>query len=125
MKDGKLDGPFEEYHENGQLRKKCTYKYVKCDGPYELYWHNGQLAEKCTYKNGEYDGLYARYWFDGLLKEKYTYKNGKIFDKEARQGLNTRLAQIERMPPSHLRQDLKRAEVAKFRAKFPNKKDGR
>ena len=49
-----------------------------------------------------------------------------ITAQESRKGLNTLLTQIDKqMPPSHLRQDIKRAEVARFRAKFPNKKDGR
>ena len=143
-KDGKEDGPYESYHDNGQLWDKGTYKNGEYDGPYELYHDNGQLKKKCTYKDGEYDGPYELYHDNGQLAEKGVYRMGeRLYGKEAeeylkewnekhmtpqesRKGLNARLAQMDKqMAPTQLRQSIKRAEVAKFRAKFPNKKDGR
>jgi hypothetical protein len=61
QKDGKWDGPYESYHENGQLWQKATYtagKYTagKPDGPFEQYYENGQLEEKGTYNMGEQCG---------------------------------------------------------------------
>ena len=143
-KDGKYDGPYERYYDNGQLGKKCTYKDGKEDGPYEEYHKNGQLKEKSTCKDGEIDGPYERYNDNGRLWEKGVCRMGKkLYGKEAeeylkewnekritaqesRKGLCARLAQMNKqMAPTQLRQAVKRAEVAKFRAKFPNKKDGR
>ena len=179
-KDGKKDGPYESYHENGQLCVKCTYKDGKKNGPHEEYYENGQLKEKCTYKDGELDGPHEKYYENGQLKEINVYKKGvPLYGEEAakylkknypikykelqiiiklkearnlaekqkarekarkeqeekearekpireRKGLNARLAQMDKqMPPTQLRRAVKRAEVAKFRAKFPNKKDGR
>ena len=37
LRDGKWDGPFESYHENGQLRRRGTYKDGVEDGPVEEY----------------------------------------------------------------------------------------
>ena len=143
-KDGKEDGPCKSYHDDGQLWEKCTYKDGKLDGPYVLYHKNGQLKKKCIYKDGEYDGPYEEYRDNGRLWEKLVYRMGERLDgkeaeeylkewnekritaQEARKGLNARLAQMDKqMAPTQLRQSIKRAEVAKFRAKFPNKKDGR
>ena len=36
MKDGKADGPYEMYYENGQLKQKGIYKDGKDFGPYEM-----------------------------------------------------------------------------------------
>jgi hypothetical protein len=35
LKDGKMDGPYESYHESGQLRTKATYVAGELDGPGE------------------------------------------------------------------------------------------
>ena len=143
FKEGKYDGPYEYYHDNGQLLEKGTIKDGTHDGPVELYYDNSQLWEKCAYKDGKLDGPYERYDDNGQLKKKGVYRMGerlygkeaeeylkewneKHNSKEARKGLNARLAQMDKqMAPTQLRQSIKRAEVAKFRAKFPNKKDGR
>ena len=117
---GEIEGPYEKYWRNGQVDIKCTYKDGKKDGPYEEYHRNGQLAEKGVYKMGKrLDGKEA----EEYLKE---WNEKHITAQESRKGLCARLAQMSKqMPPTQLRQSIKRAEVAKFRAKFPNKKDGR
>jgi antitoxin component YwqK of YwqJK toxin-antitoxin module len=77
--NGIEQGPYEEYHENGRLKEKCTYKDGKYDGPYEEYHDNGQLKVKYTYKDGEIkDGAYKTYYRNGGLSEKFFYKEGKI-----------------------------------------------
>ena len=130
MTDKKLK-PVIEYYDDGKIRRAYSVNEKRqYNGPYERYLSNGQLAEKCTYKDGKLDGPYEEYHKNGQLEIKCTYKNGKRFDpeeaKKARKGLNARLAQMDKqMAPTQLRQSIKRAEVAKFRAKFPNKKDGR
>ena len=118
--NGNKQGPYETYHLNGQLTEKGTYKDGKEDGPYERYNAYGQLEEKAVYKMGKrLDGKEA----EEYLKE---WNEKRIAAQEARKGLNARLAQMSKqMAPTQLRQAVKRAEVAKFRAKFPNKKDGR
>ena len=52
-KDGVLDGPWFEYHDNGQLFGKGDYKKGKREGPWVTYLHNGQLVDEGTYKNGK------------------------------------------------------------------------
>ena len=61
LRDGKWDGPFESYHDNGQLRRKGTYKDGVEDGPVEEYYDSGQLYEKGAYKGGGKCGE----WFEG------------------------------------------------------------
>ncbi len=76
-KDGKLDGPFEEYYGSGRLRTKGTFKNGNLD-TYEDYYENGQLLTKCTYKNGKLDGPYEDYYENGQLLAKCTYKDGEL-----------------------------------------------
>ena len=52
-KDGKQDGPFELYHENGQLKERGAYKDREQDGLFEFYNEYGQLKEKGTFNMGK------------------------------------------------------------------------
>jgi len=53
LKDGKMDGPFERYHDNGQLSQKANYVAGEWHGPFEDYYSNGPLAYKGTFNMGE------------------------------------------------------------------------
>ena len=85
LKDGERDGPYEDYDENGQLEEKSSYKDGELDGPYEDYY-NGQLLWKGTYKDGEYDGPYESYNRNGQLAVKGTYKDGQKCGEWLEQG---------------------------------------
>ena len=80
------DGPYEEFHENGQLAFRTTYKDGERHGPFESYFENGQLSDKGTYNSelgdwrfGELDGLYESYFENGQLMNKSFYKDGNYF----------------------------------------------
>ena len=77
-KDGKLEGPYEDYSDNGQLQTKRNYKDGKREGLYEYYSDNGQLKTKRNYKNGNLEGPWEYYNEDGSLIEILTYKDGKL-----------------------------------------------
>ena len=53
FKDGKLNGPWVSYYDDGQLAHKGTYKHGEQEGPWVSYSPNGQLFYKGTYKNGK------------------------------------------------------------------------
>ena len=54
IRNGKKDGPWVKYYDNGQLWEKGTYKNGKLeDGPWVEYHYNGKLGSKGTYKDGE------------------------------------------------------------------------
>ena len=54
FKDGKAEGPWVYYHDNGQLWSKGTYKDGKMDGPWVNYKSDGTVWEKQTgtFKSG-------------------------------------------------------------------------
>ena len=76
FRNGKKDGPWVSYHDNGQLWSKGTYKNGKRHGPWVSYWENGQLRSKGTYKDGKQDGPSVSYHDNGQLWSKGTYSNG-------------------------------------------------
>ena len=83
FKDGRQEGPYVSYHDNGQLDSKVSYKDGKMDGPRVSYHENGQLFFKETYKDGKKHGPWEGYHKDGTVDEKWTgtFKNGvKISD---------------------------------------------
>jgi len=55
------DGPYETYHDNGQLLGRGTIKDGEFDGPFEGYWDNGQLSIKGTWKDGEECGEWLEF----------------------------------------------------------------
>ena len=74
-KNGEIDGPFESYHENGQLWERGTYKDGKPEGTYTIYHSNGQLLEKNIYKNGMIsDGPYESYSQWSAARTRYLQK---------------------------------------------------
>ena len=77
FKDGKIDGLFETYNENGQLKEKAVYKDNKRNGLVETYNENGQLKEKAVFKDYKKDGLSETYYENGQLKAKIVFKDGK------------------------------------------------
>ena len=76
------NGPYEEYHQNGQLAVKSFYKDGELDGPHEEYYKNGKLRIKCTCKDGKLDGPYEIYHKSGKLAEKTFYKDDKEITEE-------------------------------------------
>ena len=58
LKDGKTDGPFEEYLHDGQLRYRGTQKEGKWNGPFEEYDENGQLQRQGIFDMGDPCGMW-------------------------------------------------------------------
>ena len=77
FKNGKREGPWVEYWDNGRLAAKGAYKNGKEEGPWVQYWENGQLLIKHASKNGKEEGPWVKYWDDGQLSGKGSYKNEK------------------------------------------------
>ena len=82
-RDGKEDGLWEFYWNNGQLENKGNYIDGNRDGLWEYYHENGQPWAKGSYKDGKEDGLWECYEEcyekDGSVSEDYPkcYQNGK------------------------------------------------
>jgi antitoxin component YwqK of YwqJK toxin-antitoxin module len=91
FKNGKKEGSWEEYRENGLLFKKGTYKNGKKEGSWEEYplkygvpspfgdykAKYQLMTSKGDYKNGKQEGSWETYRENGQLSSKGGYKNGK------------------------------------------------
>ena len=79
-KDGKKDGLWTDYYENGQKRSVETYKDGRKDGLY-TYWHEDVLMYEGTYKNGKEDGLWTRWYENGQKMTVRTYKDEELISQ--------------------------------------------
>ena len=77
FREGKKQGPWVEYYDQGQLRLIGNYKNGKWEGPYVSYHDNGLLSEQGSFSNGEGEGPWEGYYLNGRLKWKGIYKGGK------------------------------------------------
>ena len=48
----------------------------KKEGIYKSYWNNGQLWEEVNYIDGKMNGIYKRYHYNGQLWEEVNYIDG-------------------------------------------------
>ena len=67
-KNGKREGTWVVYHENGQLKYKGEYKNGKEEGPWFSYDDTGQLRENGEYKDGEREGTWVFFNRDGTKR---------------------------------------------------------
>ena len=85
MKDGKMDGLWTWWYENGQKKEEITFKNGKRDGLETEWWSNGQKINEMTYKDGkEWDGKWTS-WSDDENKLKVyeeTYKDGELISQK-------------------------------------------
>ena len=69
---GELDGNWIGYVDNSFV--EGNYKDGKKDGKWTKYWQNGQIMEEENYKDGKNEGKTINYLEDGRLWEMETYK---------------------------------------------------
>ncbi len=80
-KNGKREGEFIIYHDNGQMREKSNYLDDRKFGEFISYHANGKIAEKCEYdKNERTFGVSEKYYDNGQLKLRIELKSNKEKD---------------------------------------------
>ena len=78
FKNGKKEGSWFNYHDNGQLWGKGNFKNGFQNGYWEGYWFNGQISFKGNYKNGNKEGFWIKYYKTGQLESEGEYIDNKI-----------------------------------------------
>ncbi len=78
FKNGKPEGLWERFYDNGQLQSRENYKNGEPVGLFEYYHENGQLQSRENYKNGEPVGLKEVYHENGQLQSRGNFKEGKM-----------------------------------------------
>ena len=74
-KDGKMDGTWEYYHGNGEIKNRFDVKNGIMHGPYSEFNEAGIEIAKGQYKDGKKDGKWTWRYETGELKESGTYKD--------------------------------------------------
>jgi len=72
MKDGKKEGKWIGWYENGQKKEEGTYKDGKEDGLWTGWYNNGQKELEGTFKDGKPDGLSTLWYKNGQKKQEGT-----------------------------------------------------
>lgn len=87
-KNGKLDGVFRSYYENGKLWQTIGYLEGVEEGVSTTYFENGSKKSKEVYRNGILNGTSEEYYENGNLRRKLPYVKGhihgvgKVFDEQ-------------------------------------------
>jgi antitoxin component YwqK of YwqJK toxin-antitoxin module len=77
FKNGKPDGLATEWHENGQKGAEATYKYDKMYGLSTAWHENGQKSAEVTFKGGKPDGRALGWHENGQKEREETFRYGK------------------------------------------------
>ena len=83
FKNGKKEGAWVGYWDNGQLFYKGNYKNGKAEGAWVSYWDDGQLRAKGNWNKDKKEGTWVGYNTDGTVWKEMTgiFKDGvKISD---------------------------------------------
>ena len=74
----RFTGKAKKYYETGKLEAEATYNEDgRREGPYKLYFENGRLGLSVVYKNGEQVGEQKEYYPGGQIGQINTYRDGK------------------------------------------------
>ena len=77
FKDGKQDGKFTQWRENGQKWKVRNYIDDKKDGKWTSWYENGQKWTEFYFKNDKQEGLYIYWHENGQIEAEAIYKDGE------------------------------------------------
>jgi antitoxin component YwqK of YwqJK toxin-antitoxin module len=74
--DGKKEGEYKSWYDNGQLYTQGLYKDGKKEGEHKIWHDNGQLYTQGLYKDGKKEGEHKIWYRDGQLFTQGLYKDG-------------------------------------------------
>lgn len=78
LKEGKFEGKWHAFYQNGQVKYERNYLKNKFHGVIKEYYSNGQLTSVGSYINGERNGLHKKWYKNGEIKTEIYYIDGKI-----------------------------------------------
>lgn len=81
--NGKRNGPFVLYYDDGTVKAERFYKDDQLEGPYKLYHPNGTLQLEGQYKDGKMQGTFKNYDESGKLKSEEIYDGNFLIERKA------------------------------------------
>jgi antitoxin component YwqK of YwqJK toxin-antitoxin module len=79
FKNGKRDGEWKEYYENGNLKWLKHFNNDKEDGEWREFYESGKLKKKINFKDGKVHGECISYYESGEIETSSFYKDGFRF----------------------------------------------
>jgi antitoxin component YwqK of YwqJK toxin-antitoxin module len=77
-KEGKLEGKYRYWYENGKLSEMCNYKEGKIEGEWKSWYDNGVQKIICNYKNGKIEGEWKGWYDNGNPMIVSNFKDDKL-----------------------------------------------
>jgi len=77
FKDGKRDGKWTIWYEDGLKLSEGNYKDGMKDGKWTSWYENGLKWTDSNYKDGKEDGKSTEWFANGQIKTEENYKDGK------------------------------------------------
>jgi antitoxin component YwqK of YwqJK toxin-antitoxin module len=75
-KDGKLDGPYEDYWHNGQKKSQGLYRAGRKEGEWEFYFNQFTLSSKGLFKDDRKEGPWKSFWENGAPRAEGSFSAG-------------------------------------------------
>lgn len=79
--NGKFDGKWTYWYENGQIKSEQSYNNGNLDGNHTAWYEDGQMRYEKSYKDGKHDGKHTAWYEDGQIKSEKNYSYGKADGK--------------------------------------------
>jgi hypothetical protein len=76
--EGRKDGLYHEYYEDGKPKLKATYKSGELEGAWTSYHPSGKANITASYKAGKLNGPYSEQTDKGLKRLSAVYRAGKL-----------------------------------------------
>ncbi len=75
--EGKKEGPWKYYYNNGKLKSSGSYANNLQTGPWKFLYENEKTEQSGVFKNGKYDGVWEWFYVNGNIKLEEEYYDGK------------------------------------------------
>lgn len=75
--NGKKQGVYNVWFENGVLKLESNYNQNVLEGTYKIWWNNGVLASETTYVKGKKQGVEHKWFSNGELSKKSNLLEGR------------------------------------------------
>ena len=79
--DGKYEGMCKTYDQEGRLRVEKSYKNGRQEGPAKLFYETGELEKELRFSRGKLDGPARFYYKSGKIKEDLVYSSGRVTER--------------------------------------------
>lgn len=78
VKEGKLNGEYQNYYTSGGLKLNCSYTQGVLQGVWISFYENKQEKELINYDKGYMQGQRKSFWNNGLIKEENEFNQGVL-----------------------------------------------